>query len=119
MVRVAFHHKRLYEIEKLADECCRMCYKPKRIRLCITKDSMGWVFEQCPFNNRKQYWKKTTYTDLIVYYRHVRRFSSVGIKNSRLDRLHTCLVGVAQRFITQLIKLCTPANLHFRTTRQS
>ena len=61
---------------------------------------------------------KTT-TDLIVYYRRVRRFSNVGIKNSRLDRLHTCLVGVAQRFVTQLIKLCTPANLHFRTTRQS
>ena len=39
MVRVAFHHKRLYEIEKLAGEC--YSYKPKRIQLRITKDSMG------------------------------------------------------------------------------
>ena len=60
-----------------------------------------------------------THTELIVYYRRVRLFSSAGIKNSKLDRLHTCLVGVAQRFITQLIKPCTPANLHLRTTRQS
>ena len=74
MVRVAFHHERFYEIENLASEC----YKPKRIQLRITKDSMG-----------------------------------------RLDRLHTCLVGVAQCSITQLIKLCTPANLHFRNVRQS
>ena len=119
MVRVAFHHERLYKIEKLASECYRMCYKPKRIQLRITKDSMGRVSDQCAFNNRKQYWKKTTHTELIVYYRRVRWFSSAGIKNSRLDRLHTCLVGVAQRFITQLIKPCTPANLHLRTTRQS
>ena len=59
MVRVVFHHERLYEIEKsLVSVIRRMCYKPKRIQLCITKDSMGRVSDQCPFNNRKQYWKK-------------------------------------------------------------
>ena len=41
MVRVAFYHEQFYEIEKLAGECYRMCYKPKRIQLHITKDSMG------------------------------------------------------------------------------
>ena len=41
MMRVVFHHERLYEIEKLAGEYYRMCYKPKRIQLRITKDSMG------------------------------------------------------------------------------
>ena len=55
MVRVAFHHVRLYEIEKIAGECYRMYYKPKRMQLRITKDSMGQVSDQCPFNNRKQY----------------------------------------------------------------
>ena len=58
MVRVAFHHERLYKIENLAGECYRMCYKPKRIQLRITKDSMGRVSDQCAFNNRKIYWKK-------------------------------------------------------------
>ena len=52
---VTFHHERLYEIENLAGECYRMCYKPKRIqlRIMITKDSMGRVSDQCAFNNRK------------------------------------------------------------------
>ena len=58
MVRVAFHHERRYEIENLAGEYYRMCYKPKRIQLRITKDFMGRVSDQCAFNNRKVYWKK-------------------------------------------------------------
>ena len=99
MVRVAFHHERLYEIEKLADECYRMCYKPKRIQLRIIKDSLGGFLTSAHLTIENNI-GKTTHTELIVYYRRVRWFSSAGIKNGRLDRLHTCLVGVGQRFIT-------------------
>ena len=58
MVRVALHHERLYKIEKLAGECYRMCYKPKRIQLRITKDSMGGFLTSAHLTIKNKYWKK-------------------------------------------------------------
>ena len=71
----------------------------------LLKSPWGWFLTSEHSTIENNIGKNNSYRELIVYYRRVRWFtcSSVEIKNSRLDRLYMCLVGVPNVSLLSLL----------------